>query len=81
MHDGPHAAQRIAKRRGIGEVAERYLDAHALGAQPPRVAHQTAHLLVFREQPAQERRADEAGGAGEQQHAFVQYAFSLRELR
>ena len=63
-----HAAQRVAERRRVGEVAERDLHAHALGAQPARVAHQAAHRLAGRHEPAQQRAPDEPGGAGQQQH-------------
>jgi hypothetical protein len=40
VNDGLHAAQRMAEGRGIGEIAERDLHPHALGAEPPRIAHQ-----------------------------------------
>ena len=41
-----HAAQRVAERGRVGEVAERDLHAHALVAQAARVAHQAAHGLA-----------------------------------
>ena len=66
-------AQRVAKRRRVGEVAEGDLHAHALGAQAPRVAHQAAHRAPGGGQARQQRGADEAGGAGEQQHAAAFY--------
>ena len=69
VHDRVHAAHRVAERRRVGQVAERDLHPHALGAQPPRVAHQAAHRAAFGEQAAQQRGADEAGRAGKQQHA------------
>jgi hypothetical protein len=69
MHDGRHAAQRVAKRRRVGEVAQRDLHAHALGPEAARIAHQAAHRDAFRGQAAQDGGADESGGAGEQQHA------------
>ena len=43
VHDRVDAAHRVAERRRVGEVAERDLDPHALGAQPARVADQAAH--------------------------------------
>ena len=64
-----HAAQRVAERRRVGEVAERDLDPHALVAQPARVAHQAADRASRRGQPAQQGRADQPGGAGEEEHA------------
>ena len=63
-----HAAQGVAKRRRVGEVAERDLHPHALGAQSPRVAHEAAYLGALGEQPAQQGRADQAGRTGQQQH-------------
>ena len=46
MHDGVHAAQRVAERGRVGQVAERDLDPHPLVAEPARVAHQAAHGLA-----------------------------------
>ena len=63
-----HAAHGVAERRRVGQVAEGDLHAHALVAQAPRVAHQTADRLAAGGQPPQQRRADQAGGAGEQDH-------------
>ena len=40
VHDGVHAAQRVAERRRVGQVAQRDLDPHALVAEAARVAHQ-----------------------------------------
>ena len=68
MHDGVHAAQRVAEGGRVGEVAERDLHAHALSAQAPGIAHQAADLCAFGHETAQQRGADEAGGAGEKQH-------------
>ena len=68
MDDRVDAAQGVAERGRVGQVAERDLHAHALGAQSPRVAHQAAHLLAFGDQAAQQRRAHQAGRAGKEQH-------------
>ena len=68
VHDRVDAAQRVAKGGRIGEVAERDLHAHALGAQPPRVANEAAHVGSFGHQAAKQRGADEAGRAGKEQH-------------
>jgi hypothetical protein len=38
----------MAPRRGVRQVAERELDAHALGAQTARIAHQAADLVAAR---------------------------------
>ena len=59
---------RIALRNdaGFAQVAERDLHAHALGPEPARVAHEAADGLAGGRQAAQERRADRAGGAGEE---------------
>ena len=43
VHDGVDAAQGVAERRRVGEVAQRDLDAHAVGAEAPRVADEAAH--------------------------------------
>ena len=46
MHDGARPAQRVAEGARVGQVAERDLDAHALGAQAARVADQAADRLA-----------------------------------
>ena len=48
-----HATQRVAERRRVGQVAERDLHAYALGAQPPGVAYEAAHLGSFHHQTTQ----------------------------
>jgi hypothetical protein len=70
VDDGPDAAQGVAERRRIGQVAQRDLHADALGPQPARVAHEAAHGLPRGGQTAQEGGPDEPGGAGEQQHVW-----------
>ena len=57
MHDGVDAAQRVAERERIGEVAERDLDADALVAEPARIAHQAADRRVRRRAAAAAARA------------------------
>ena len=69
MDDRVDPAQRVAKRRRVGQVAQRDLHAHALGAQTPRIAHQAAHRLARCREPRQQGRTDEAGRAGQQEHA------------
>ena len=69
VHDRAHAAQRVAKRTGVREVADRQLDAHALGAEAPRIAHQSADGLAPRGQAAQHGGPEQARGAGQQEHA------------
>jgi hypothetical protein len=68
VYDRLHTAQGISKGGRVGQVAERYLNAHALGAQAPRVAHQAAHLDAFGQQARQQRRADQACRTREQHH-------------
>ena len=53
VDDDANAAQRVAPRRRVGQVADRELHAHALGAEPPRVAHQAAHRLAARREASQ----------------------------
>ena len=43
VHDRVDAAQRVAERGRVREVAERDLHAHALLAEAARVAHERAH--------------------------------------
>jgi hypothetical protein len=69
VHHRAHAAQRVAERRRVGQVAEHDLDAHALLAQPARVPDQAPDRATRRGQSANDGRADQPGGAGEQQHA------------
>ena len=71
VHDGAHAAQRVAKRRRVGEVAERDLHAHAVGTQAARVAHEAADRPARGGQPAQQCAADETRGTGQQEHAWI----------
>ena len=61
-------AQRLAEGARVGEVADRDLHPHALGAEPAGVADQAADGLAARRQAAQQRGADEPRGAGEEQH-------------
>ena len=68
VHDRPHAAQRMAERRRIREVAERDLDAHARRSQAARIADQAAHGLAARGEPRKQGRSDPSGRAGEQEH-------------
>ena len=65
---GPHAAQRVAERGRVGEVARGQLDVHPLGPEPPRVAHQAAHGLAAADEPPQHRGAEQAGRSREQDH-------------
>jgi hypothetical protein len=68
VYDRLHAAQRMAERRGVGEVAERDLDADPRGTEPARIAHEASHCFPARREPRQEGRSDPSGGAGEQEH-------------
>jgi hypothetical protein len=62
------AAQRVAERRRVREVARRELDAHPLGPEAARIADQAAHGLAAREQAPQHGGAEQAGGSREQDH-------------
>ena len=68
VDDRVDAAQRVAKRGRVGEVAQRDLHPHALIAEPARVAHEAAHRLPGERQAAEQGGADRAGRAGEQHH-------------
>ena len=68
VDDGVDAAQRVAERQVVAEIAERDLDPDALGPQPPRIADQAANRRAGGDQAAQQGAADGSGGAGEQQH-------------
>ncbi len=68
VYDRVDAAHRVAKRRRVGEVAERDLHAHALGAEAARVAYEAAHVLAVGEQSRQKRSSDQPRRACEQQH-------------
>ena len=69
VHDRVDAAQRVAERQVVGEVAEGDLHAHPLGAEPPRVAHQAADrrpgVAISR---LSSGRPTVPGGAGQEQH-------------
>ena len=66
---GPHAAQRVAERGRVGEVAGGELHVHPLRPEPARIAHQAAHGLAARDEPPQHRGAEQAGRSREQDHA------------
>ena len=71
VDDGVDAAQRLAHQVGIrhlAEVAEGDLHVDPALAEPPRLAHQAAHVLAALQQQRQQPRADAAGGPGQQQH-------------
>ena len=68
MHDGVHAAQRVPPRRRVGEVPDGQLDPHALRAEPPRIAHQTAHGRAARDEASHQRVAQQSGGPCQQKH-------------
>ena len=63
-----HAAHGVPERLRIGEVAEGDLHADTLVAQAPGVTDETPDRLGPGGQPPQQRRADQTGGAGEQDH-------------
>ena len=66
---GVDAAQRVAERGRVGEVAERDLHAHAILAEPARIAHQAAQRHLRGDQTPAEGASDQAACAGEEQHA------------
>jgi len=68
VHDGVHAAQRVAEGEVVAEIAERDLHAHPIGPEPPRIAHQAAHRGARVDERPQQRAPDGSGGTGEQQH-------------
>ena len=76
MHDRVDPAQRVAERGRVGQVAQRDLDAHALVAEAALVAHQGAHGLAVRGEPAQQRGADRAGGARQKDHGRGGYGLT-----
>jgi hypothetical protein len=68
MHDRVDAAQRVAKRPRVPEVAERDLDPDPLGAQAPRVSDQAPDRDARGHQTPQQRAADRSRRACQQQH-------------
>ena len=59
VHHGADAAQGVAERRRVGQVAEGDLDPNALGAEAARVAHEAANRLPGGGEAGQEGGADE----------------------
>jgi hypothetical protein len=55
VDDRVDAAQRVAERGRVGEVAERYLNAHALVAEATGVANEAAHRPRLGGKPPQKR--------------------------
>ena len=68
MDHGVDAAQRVAERQMVCEVAEGDLDADTLGAQTPWVADQAAHRHAGCREASQQWQADGSGRAGQQKH-------------
>ena len=68
MNDGVDAAERVAEREVVGEVAEGDLNPDSLGPEPPRVTDEAADRHAGSDEPPQQRSSDVSGGAGEQQH-------------
>ena len=78
VHDGRDAAHGVAEGGGVSEIADRDLDADALGAETARVAHEAAHRLAAGDEATQQRRSHPSCRSGQQQHATADY--SAREL-
>jgi hypothetical protein len=55
VDDGAHAAQGVAERGRVGEVAGGQLHMHPVGPEPPGVAHQAAHRLAACHEAPQHR--------------------------
>jgi hypothetical protein len=71
VDDGVDAAEALAHRMRIGELAEvpqRDLHVDPPRPQAARVADQAAHVLAALEEQRQQPRADAAGRPGQQQH-------------
>ena len=68
VDDRADPAQRMAKGGRVGEVADRELDVHPVRPDPAGVAYQAAHGLPPPDEPAEHRRAEQAGGTGQEQH-------------
>jgi hypothetical protein len=54
VDDRVDAAERVAERRRVGELAECDLNPHALLAEPALVAHERSHGPAVRCEPAQQ---------------------------
>ena len=68
VHDRVHAAQRVAPRGRIGEVADRQLDPHALRPELPWVTNQTANRGTASHQSSHDRVAQQSRCARQQEH-------------
>ena len=65
---------------GIGEVADRQLDPHALRPEAARIAHQAAHRGPAGREAADHRVAQQSRGAGQQKHDRLQPMRRLRAM-
>ena len=65
---GLDAAHRVAERAGVGEIAERDLNADPLLAEAARISDQAADGRAAGRQPPQQGHSDRPGRAGQQQH-------------
>jgi ferredoxin len=68
VHDGVHAAQRVAPAGGIREVTDRQLDPHALGFEATRIANEAAHRGPAGREAADDPVAQQSRGTGHQNH-------------
>ena len=68
VHHRVDAAQGVAERGRVRQVAERDLNPHALVAEPARVAHEAANRPRLGGEPPQQRGADGSRGPREQDH-------------
>jgi hypothetical protein len=68
VHDGVDAAQGVAEREMVREVAHRDLDADAILVESAGIPNEAANRRTAGGQPPQERPSDRSGGACQQQH-------------
>ena len=72
VDDRVDVTKRLAHEVGVGhlaEVAESDLHVDPALAEPPRLAHQAAHVYAALEQQRQQPRSNASGCSGQQQHA------------
>ena len=75
----PRSAWRSEKRVGeVDEITERELNVDSLPPQPPRIAHQNAHLVAALEQLRDKRLAHRPARAGQQHHPRALVECALR---
>jgi hypothetical protein len=71
VDDRARTTHELTQRNGVGEVAERDLHPHAVGAEAARIPHQHPHRLSLGQQAPEQSRSHEARGSSQNDHVAI----------